>query len=289
MFNKITHFGLFFFALLFTFSCTTDDEVIIKPLKEVSYFDLSYGDDTEQNFDMYLPSNRDLNTPVIILVHGGSWSGGDKNDMNLFVNNVKTSMPEFAIANINYQLLTVTDNKHPTQINDIEKLILELKSKSEEYQISTDYYFLGFSAGAHLSLLFSYTKNTNNDIKAVCSIVGPTNFTDEAYINSGNTELELLATNFLGDTFQNNPSLYAEASPISHINSTSIPTILFYGGNDPLIPSSQGIDLDNKLTEFGIEHEFTFYPNEGHGWQGINAIDTSTKITVFFKSIANNN
>ena len=32
-------------------------------------------------------------------------------------------------------------------------------------------------------------------------------------------------------------------------------------------------------------HEFTFYPNEGHGWEGVNAVDTMTKITAFFKKI----
>ncbi len=287
MLNRITYFGLLILGLLFTFSCSTENEIIVEPLEEISYFDLTYGSDTEQNFDIHLPANRDLNTPVIILVHGGSWIGGDKSDMDLFTSNIKILMPEFAIANINYQLLTLTENKHPTQINDIEQLLIELKNKSVEYQISNDYYFLGVSAGAHLSLLFSYTKNINNDIKAVCSIVGPTNFTDEAYINSGNTELELLATTFLGDTFQNNPDLYADASPIFHVNENSTPTLLFYGGKDPLIPVSQGEGLKNKLIEFNVQHEYTLYPNEGHGWEGINAIDTFTKITAFFKSIKN--
>ena len=287
MLNRITYISLLIFGLFFTFSCATDNEIIVEPLEEISYFDLTYGADTEQNFDLHLPANRDLNTPVIILVHGGSWLGGDKSDMNLFVSNIKISMPEFAVANINYQLLTLTENKHPTQINDIEQLLIELKDISKEYQISNDYYFLGVSAGGHLSLLFSYTKNINSNIKAVCSIVGPTNFTDEAYINSGNTELELLATTFLGDTFQNNPVLYTNASPIFHVNENSAPTILFYGGKDPLIPVSQGEGLKNKLIEFNVQHEYTFYPNEGHGWEGINAIDTFTKITAFFKSIKN--
>ena len=285
--NKITYFGLLILGLLFTLSCSTDNEIIVEPLEEISYFDLTYGSNIDQNFDIHLPASRDLNTPVIILVHGGSWLGGDKSDMDLFVSNIKISMPEFAIANINYQLLTLTKNKHPTQINDIEQFLIELKDKSVEYQISNDYYFLGVSAGGHLSLLFSYTKNTNNNIKTVCSIVGPTNFTDEAYINSGNTELELLATTFLGDTFQNNPDLYVDASPISHVNENSAPTILFYGGNDPLIPVSQGEGLKNILIEFEVQYEYTLYPNEGHGWEGVNAIDTFTKITTFFKSIKN--
>jgi len=165
--------------------------------------------------------------------------------------------------------------------------INDLGNKQSEYQISNKYYFLGVSAGAHLSLLYTYTKN-NGNIKAVCSIVGPTNFTDPNYINSENPNFNLLATTFLGDTYQNNPQLYQDASPMFQVNNSSAPTILFYGGNDPLIPSSQGNDLDQKLTELNILHEFTFYANEAHGWDGINAIDTMTKITSFFNQIEKN-
>ena len=207
---------LFYFFLisgLFFISCSNEED-IKEPLVAVEYLDKKYGNDTEQNYDIYLPENRDLNTPVIILVHGGSWVGGDKSDMNLFVDNIKNALPQFAVTNINYRLLTVVDNKHPTQINDIDLFIKDLSSKQKENQISNKYYFLGVSAGAHLSLLYTYTKNNSGNIKAVCSIVGPTNFTDPNYINSGNSNFELLATTFLGDTYQNNPQIYKDASPL---------------------------------------------------------------------------
>ena len=281
-------FLYYFFLIsgLFLVSCSNEED-IKEPLVAVEYFDKKYGNDTEQNYDIYLPENRDLNTPVIVLVHGGSWVGGDKSDMDSFVDNIKNVLPQFAITNINYRLLTITDNKHPTQIDDIDLFIKDLSSIQQENQISNKYYFLGVSAGAHLSLLYTYTKNNSGNIKAVCSIVGPTNFTDPNYINSGNSNFELLATTFLGDTYQNNPQIYEDASPLFQVDQSSAPSILFYGGNDPLIPSTQGKDLDQKLTDFNIMHEFTFYPNEGHGWEGVNAIDTMTKITAFFKKIEN--
>jgi acetyl esterase/lipase len=50
-----------------------------------------------------------------------------------------------------------------------------------------------------------------------------------------------------------------------------------------LIPTSQGISLDEKLTELGVEQEFTLYENEGHGWVGINLFDISTKLKAFIE------
>ncbi|MEN8187436.1 MAG: alpha/beta hydrolase [Bacteroidota bacterium] len=281
--NKFTYFVLLSIFFI-SFSCSTDDPKV-EHLEAVSYYDEAYGSDDLQKYNIHLPEGRDTKTPVIVLVHGGSWIGGDKNDMQFIIDEIKVILPEFAIANINYRLLTFTENKHPTQINDIESFIVDLESKSDDFQISDDYYFIGTSAGGHLSLLYTYTKNKNNDIKAVASIVGPTNFTDDAYVNSGNSDFDLLSFTFLGDSYQNNPGLYEDASPLFHVTSSSAPTILFYGGKDELIPVSQGIDLKDKLTEFGVRHEYIFYPEEGHGWEGENAVDTFIRITEFFREI----
>jgi len=70
-------------------------------------------------------------------------------------------------------------------------------------------------------------------------------------------------------------------SPYHQLKATSAPTILFYGGINPLIPNSQGIGMDAKLTQLGVKQDFTFYPEERHGWEGTNALDTWTKLKLF--------
>jgi dipeptidyl aminopeptidase/acylaminoacyl peptidase len=73
------------------------------------------------------------------------------------------------------------------------------------------------------------------------------------------------------------------ASPYHRATTTSPPTQLFYGGMDPLVPTSQGVDMDAQLTTLGVTHEFHFYPDEGHGWEGANLIDTTTKISTYIE------
>ena len=74
-----------------------------------------------------------------------------------------------------------------------------------------------------------------------------------------------------------------EISPYHRVTSSAPPTILFYGGQDPLIPTSQGVDLRDKLQSLNIINEFTLYENEGHGWVGINLLDTGLKLKNFIQ------
>src|SRR5690606_1815696 len=139
----------------------------------------------------------------------------------------------------------------------------------------------GISAGGHLSLLWNYAFDTSNNSKMVCSIVGPTNLTDPAYTNTNNQDLK----NML-NLFGTSPtvSFLKEVSPYHQVTTLSPPTILFYGGQDPLIPTTQGTDLRDTLQNLGVVNEFTLYPNAGHGWSGLELLDTWLKLKVFIQT-----
>ena len=285
MLSKYLKF-LFICALLIVQSCSKDSNESTppaEPIEAAQFLNETYGNEPKQDYDIYLPKDRTTDTPVIILVHGGFWVSGDKSDMNVLVSLSRTKLPNFAIVNTNYRLATTTANKHPAQLNDLTSLIAKLNAKRNEYKISDDYYFIGVSAGGHLSLLYTYKADTNHHVKAVCSIVGPTDFLDPAYLDSSNIEFQLIAAQYLGDTYQNNPALYQDISPISHVESSDAPTILFYGGQDDLVPVSQPTRLKEKLTSVNIPVEYTSYPNAGHTLTGVDFNEMATKIATFFK------
>jgi len=265
-------------------SCSTDnadsntDADTLDPLESYQALNVSYGDDDDQRFDIYLPANRSLDTKIMILVHGGGWTSGDKSDMNAFRDFVRQEHPNLGIVNINYRLADENNDPYPMQINDITSVVEFLKDNQDNYIIGDDLGFLGVSAGAHLSLLYSYGFDTDNDVKMVGSIVGPTNFTDPAYLNSNNPDLqELINLYGIDPTI----AFLEEVSPYHRVTASAPPTILFYGGMDPLIPTSQGTDMRDKLEELNVVHEFTLYPDAGHGWFGAELIDTSIKLKAF--------
>lgn len=263
-------------------ACSEDDNTSIDlttPL--VAYYEeqnVSYGTHDEQVFDMYLPANRSLRTKVMILVHGGGWTEGDKSHMNAIKDLIQQDLPDIAIVNMNYRLANQDHPPYPMQIDDITAVVNFLKEHQEDYILSDDIAFIGISAGAHLSLLWSYAFDVEHDVKFVASIVGPTNFTDPAYLNNQNPILdEILEVYGIEPTIE----FLEEVSPYHQVTSASPPTIMFYGGIDPLIPTSQGLGLRDKLESLGVTHQFTLYPNAGHGWIGPDLTDTWTKLTAF--------
>jgi acetyl esterase/lipase len=273
---------LFTFLFITFYSCNSENETLVQEDLSVAktMLNVSYGPNAQQVFDLYLPANRNAtSTKTIILVHGGGWVEGDKADMNYAVDIIKQFLPTYAIANVNYRLATPGNYAFPMQINDIDTIVSKLKD--ENYGISDDFGFIGTSAGGHLSLLYSYAYNTNNSIKMVASIVGPTNFTDENYTNQ--QEWLDLFYYLTGVDYTVNPSYFEQLSPLYKVTTSSVPTIMFYGNADPLIPTTQGVDLHNKLDQLGVYNEFNLYDG-GHGdWSQTDTIDAYTKLIAFIQ------
>ncbi|MBP0902566.1 alpha/beta hydrolase fold domain-containing protein [Mariniflexile gromovii] len=279
------YLNLFFFCFVLSisfFNC--ENETInnsnndLNPSKTYQELNISYGNDTDQIFDLYLPANRTANTKTLILVHGGGWSSGDKVDMDPIKDLIRQDLPNLAIVNINYRLADANNNPYPMQIDDITTIINYLKTNKIKYTISDNFGFIGTSAGGHLALLWSYAFDTQNNIDMVCSIVGPTNLTDPLYLNNTNAELQAML-----DLYGVNAeiSFLEEVSPLHRVTATAPPTILFYGAQDPLIPTTQGTNLRDKLENLNVTHQFTLYPYGGHGWIGLDLLDTWIKLKAF--------
>lgn len=259
-------------------------ETTVKSINAAEYYqelNISYGTDSRQVFDIFLPKNRTLATKVLILVHGGGWTSGDKIDMHGFRDGIRKDLPDVAIVNMNYRLADDAHNPYPMQIEDISAVIRHLKLNQEQYTISDDYGFIGVSAGGHLAMLWSYGFDSTNTISMVCSIVGPTNFTDPAYVNNTDTNIRALMDLY---GVSATTAFLEEVSPYHRATTTAPPTILFYGGKDPLIPTSQGTAMRDRLQELGVTNAFTLYENAGHGWIGFELLDTWSKLKSFIQT-----
>lgn len=278
---------IFLFSISIFISCSSDNSsnseiVPLNTSETYEELNISYGNDNNQVFDLYLPPNRTSDTKTVILVHGGGWTSGDKADMNGFKDYIKDQLPTYAVVNMNYRLADNDNQPYPMQINDITSVVDYLETNENYYTISDDIGFVGVSAGAHLSLLWSYAFDTQNQANMVCSVVGPTNFTDPAYLDNTSNPFfqEILNTIGVDPTTE----YLEEVSPYHRVTAAAPPTILFYGGQDPLIPTTQGTVMRDKLEELNVINEFTLYPNEGHGWVGLNLFDTSTKLKTFIET-----
>lgn len=272
--------------LLLTVSCKKDDTGTggggSISIAAKTMLNEPYGTDPLQKMDIYLPADRSVNsTKVIVLIHGGGWTSGDKNEFTSVVDSLKKRLPGYAIFNINYRLASLGVNLFPTQETDVKAAIEFIYGNRNTYLVSDKFVLIGASAGGHLSLLHAYKNSSPIKIKAVVDFFGPTDMTD-MYNNPGSYPALAIAL-LLGGTPATNPTIYQQSSPINFVNATTCPTIIIQGGLDPLVnATTQSLALKNKLTLASVVNQYVLYPTGGHGdWDAATYTDAYNKIQAF--------
>lgn len=255
---------------------------------ELNMKNVAYGSDSAQRLDIYLPANRDAkNTKVILFIHGGSWVGGDKNEFNDAIAAIRWKLPDYAIFNMNYRLAG-SGHRFPTQLDDVQRVVSFIKDNASHYKVnSAKLGLVGASAGAHLALLQAYKNNSDGKIKAVVDLFGPADLTDLYNNHPIPQQARYVLLNLLSKTPASGASSYQQASPINYVNTHSVPTCIFHGMNDIVVPLSQSKALKSKLLANKVKVEMTAYALEGHGWYGKNLEDTYNKTINFIKENVN--
>ncbi|MBX3240656.1 MAG: alpha/beta hydrolase [Chitinophagaceae bacterium] len=269
--------------LLFT-SCQKQ-VVDQQPAEERIILDTAYAAASgRQTLDLYLPANRNSNTRTIVLIHGGGWSEGSKNDLTFAIPELRQRLTEYAFANIGYRLAS-NGNTHlfPTQEQDVKSAVDFIVANHASLNISSKVVLTGFSAGGHLALLHGYKNDPNKHVAAIVDFFGPTDL--EALWNAGLIQ-QLILAGATGKIYPDGKTLYQESSPTNYITAQSPPTIVLHGGDDLLVPPAQSTLLINKLEEKNVVNDLVFYPGEGHGWTGDKLNDSIEKIKAFLKAYA---
>lgn len=272
-----------FFGIQFSFvSCSKDsDTANEQALMAETFLNVSYGSNAQQKYDLYLPADRTTKkTKVIVLVHGGGWVEGDKADMEFFIPYIKLRHPNHAIVNINYVLADGNTAAFPNQFLNLDAVINKLTAEKNELHILPQFGLIGVSAGAHISLMYDYAYDPDDQVKMVGDIVGPSDFTDPFY--SENPAFPAYMAALVNENAYPPGTDYATVlSPAFRVSNTSSPTLLFYGNADPLVPLSNATTLNSKLNNAGIDHNFTVY-NGGHGdWAPNDIEDVKAQLSTF--------
>jgi len=281
--NKIIYILI---SIIVLCSCAKEDTITNNGnLTDITMVDVSYGDHQMQKYDIHLPAGRDSNTPVLLMIHGGAWKAGQKEEFNYYVGLIKKKWSDVAIVNMNYRLASNTDNIHHSEImSDINMAIKDVLDNLKEYKISSKMGVIGASAGGQLAMIYTYKYNDHNNIKCVASIFGPTIIKDWSWYNSTNIwlggKVGDILTEYVGQTWDD--AVYESVSPYWNISSTSQPTILFHGNIDPIVPVYQSQWMNGKLNTLNVTHEYHEY-FALHGFDNTQSEDIISKLVSFFK------
>ncbi len=243
--------------------------------------DTSYGSNTTQTIDLYLPKGRlNTSTVLIALIHDGQWTNGDKQQMQTVMQTLKVQLPQFAFALINYRLVTNNQSLFPTQEQDVTAAIQFLKQAGDSlgYKYIT---LFGEGAGGHLSLLSAF-KLGKPTISAVAAINSPIDLVD-IYNSQYNTDLVNLLQSVTGTTPPSSNILF-QSSPINFIQTSSPPVYYIHGQSNNIISPQQGVSLINKLNQYSVSAQLTLLPNEPHRLSNEAFSKSITSVAQFFNN-----
>lgn len=125
--------------------------------------DIVYAQINSQNLglDLYISENDPAPHPLLIFVHGGGFTAGDKaNDTKMSFQNLASN--GFAVASVNYRLLTDT-TPYPDQLYDVKGAIRFLKANAKEFGLDQNRFaIMGTSAGGILASIIGTTANVKD-------------------------------------------------------------------------------------------------------------------------------
>ncbi|MEL6559531.1 MAG: alpha/beta hydrolase [Bacteroidota bacterium] len=143
----------------------TDSPIALQSTETRFAADVPYDVFEDTQFDIFLPVS-DTPTGLVIFIHGGGFTGGDKafiytDDFNEQVNELINS--GLAVATINYRLIQSGDNEGVLKsLNDSRRALQYMRYIHNELNIDKDNIVLfGTSAGASTALWLA----TNDDFK----------------------------------------------------------------------------------------------------------------------------
>jgi acetyl esterase/lipase len=226
--------------------------------------------------DVYLsPHQTEMARPAIIVVHGGSWSAGERDDYPQW--NEWLARQGYAVFDIDYRI--APQPNWQTATGDVKCAIGWVKDNAARYAVDpARLALLGRSAGGHLALLAAYSTGEaalppscnapDASVRAVVSFYAPTNL-KWGYENPAN-ERVLDGPGKIRDFTGGTPSTAAEiiklASATSHVNSNTPPTLLLHGGRDQLVKDEHMALLSNKLERQHIPHRAVLIPYAQHAF-----------------------
>jgi acetyl esterase/lipase len=202
--------------------------------------------------------------PCVIVIHGGSWSSGNSEQLPEL--NSYLSAKGYQVAAINYRL--APENQTPAPVEDVQQALKFLRLHAERLQVDTNrFVLLGRSAGAQIALLAAYTLK-DAGIKGVIDFYGPADMVWGYSVPSNPLVMDSrkVMENYIGGTYSQVPQKYADCSPLVYVGKQSVPTLIIHGANDVLVAYEHSRRLNIKLKQNGILHYWLQLPWATHGF-----------------------
>jgi acetyl esterase/lipase len=285
--------------LLFNFNCYSQQY-------SQKWSNQNYANDGQgyHNLDIYLPKDVKDKYPVVIYIYGSAWYSNSSKGADMNTIGAALLDAGFAVVTPNHR--ASFDAKFPAQIHDIKAVIRFVRGRAADFKFDTTFIGIsGSSSGGHLASLAGTTNNVktytvgsvtldiegslgnytqySSEVDAVCDWFGPIDFFKmencSTYKPGSSPESDII-----GGPLPSNLDKLALLGPITYVDPTDPPFLIFHGTSDFIVPSCQSEFFNTALKNAGVQSEHIVVPNGGHG-PGVNDVQANLqKMVAFFQN-----
>lgn len=184
--------------------------------------DVPYGLDGAQKYDVYLPASTS-NAPIIVMIHGGAWTGGDKQ-----ANDVAEAKAGYFVSkgyifvSLNYRLLPQSDPL--IQAADVARGIANIQTNASKWGgDKTKIVLMGSGAGGHIAALLSSNPSLASD-------QGASTWAGAVVLETAALNVPALMSNSHNNVYDTafgaNLEFWEDSSPTHLVHSSGVPILV---------------------------------------------------------------
>ncbi|MBM0108825.1 alpha/beta hydrolase [Steroidobacter sp. S1-65] len=199
--------------------------------------------------DLYKPAGNGP-FPAVVMIHGGGWEGRSRDDMN----DISQRVAErgYVVLNMSYRF--APQWHFPAQLQDVQQAIIWLREHASDLNVLKNRIGAwGYSAGAHLAALAGVTSPDDKwfvEGTRVQAVVAGGTPVDLRYYKNGP-----LTNGLIGASYERNPDLWREASPLALVSGDDPPMFLYHGTFDITVGDNNAHAMYQALNANGIPAE----------------------------------
>lgn len=262
------------------------------------FLDIQYGTLPEQILDIYLPDEGEGPFPLIIYVHGGGWSMGNRREgaLDCIIGALNCG---YAILTLDYRL--VPKVVFPEFLYDVKTAVRWARAHAAQYGFDPARFgMVGDSAGGHLSLMVGFTANHpeyegeqygwagySSEVQAIIDMYGPAVLDGDAnawLAENGLPPRPATSSDAMSRTFTADKNMLRLISPISYVHRNIPPTMIQQGGSDPVVPKQHSILTAKRIEEVcgKARVDLRIYPERTHSDHAFMTEENCKEAVEFF-------
>ena len=207
--------------------------------------------------DVYRGRDGGQKRPVLLYLHGGAWTVGDKTEQGLPLLH-HLAREGWVCFTANYRLSPGAT--FPDQLSDAKAALAWIRAHGEEYGADLSFIAVsGGSAGGHLAALVGLTANdvryqegfegVDTSVQATVLLYGITDVTNRMGVQSGRFVPMLMEPVVIKAFLAAEPEKFRAASPIDRVHPDAPPFLVVQGEGDTLAPVQEAQSFVARLRE----------------------------------------